>query len=231
MYSKTTKHYTFQMLQEMSTFKKIIMMLCFLLISIFSVFILAFHATFSWFAIFSFLLSFLGFFLCFFGVIAFHSHTPLTNALPKMEVSLPPTPKEKSAQYAPEYKALLQKLKDNIEIVQEREHEVEELIDDSFEGSWISSARYKQVMQNAEEILQKNYQNAAQAISLFGSSKPTPERLAILGNYVRNSDEITQKIDRVIDELLKLRQSYTFESDDELDRRLEELADTTVYYR
>lgn len=230
MKSKNTKYYTFQTLQEMSTLKKVIMMLCFLLISMISVFVLAFHAAFSWFAIISFLLGFIGFFLCFFGIIAFHSSASIASS-PKLEVPLPPTPKEKPIQYAPEYKALLEKLKDNINGIQERQNEVEELIDDSFEGSLISSARYKQVMQSAEEILQKNYQNAAQAVSLFGSSKPTAERLTILEGYVHDSDEVTQKIDRVIDELLKLRQSYTFESGDELDKRLEDLADTTVYYR
>lgn len=225
--SKNTLH--FQSLQEMSSLKKIVMMIGFLLISILSVFMLAFNRTWSWFAIISFLLSFLGFFLCFFGLVFYHP--AMTSTVKVNSSSLkPPLPKIKQAP-APAYQALLDTLQENIQNVQTRQQEVETLIDESFEGSLISSSRYKQVMQNAQDVLEKNYQNAYQAVSLFGSSAPTPERLAILENYVHDSDEVTKKIDRVIDELLKLRQSYTFESGDELDRRLEELADTTVYYR
>ncbi len=225
--SKTTLH--FQSLQEMSSLKKIVMMIGFLLISILSVFMLAFNRTWSWFAIISFLLSFLGFFLCFFGLVFCHPAMTSTVKVNSSAVK-PPLPKIKQAP-APAYQALLDTLQENIQNVQTRQQEVETLIDESFEGSLISSSRYKQVMQNAQDVLEKNYQNAYQAVSLFGSSAPTPERLAILENYVHDSDEVTKKIDRVIDELLKLRQSYTFESGDELDRRLEELADTTVYYR
>ncbi len=229
---------SFQSLQEMSPPKKIVMMVGFLLISIFSVFVLAFHGTLSWLALFSFFLSFLGFFMCFFGLFFYHADHTITTTIKTTTTTYSTLPKKPSLPTSslknepnPVYQDLLERLQENIQNVQSRQQEVEKLIDESFEGSLISSTRYKQVMQNAQEVLEKNYQNAYQAVSLFGSSTPTQERLAILENYVHDSDEVTKKIDRVVDELLKLRQSNVFESGDELDRRLEELADTTVYYR
>ena len=226
-----SKH-TFQSLQEMSPAKKIVMSFVFIFISIFSVFLLVFHGTLSWLAIFSFLLSFLGFFMCVFGMVFNSDPTIITTIKTTTTYSTskkPPLPNVKNVPN-PVYQDLLDRLQENIQEVKSGQQEVEKLIDESFEGSVISSTRYKQVMQNAQEVLEKNYQNASQAVALFGSSAPTQERLAILENYVHDSDEVTKKIDRVVDELLKLRQSNVFESGDELDRRLEELADTTVYY-
>lgn len=132
---------------------------------------------------------------------------------------------------AKEYQQLLARLSENIDCVSARQKAVEKLIDDSFGASLISSSRYKQVMQNAQDVLKKNYENASQAVALFGSSRPTQARLAILQNYVDDSDDVVANIDRVIDELLKLQQSSTIESGDALDSRLEELASTTVYYQ
>ncbi len=230
---KTTLSY--QSLEEMNPLKKIGMMIGFLFISIFSVFLLAFHGHLFWFAFFSFLLSFLGFFMCFFGLIFFHPTRTVTTTIKTTTTTYSSNPPLPTLSPQPDtafvYQTLLKKLQENIQNVESRQEEVDKLIEESFEGSLISSSRYKQVMQNAQEVLEKNYQNAYQAVSLFGSSAPTQERLAILENYVNDSDEVTKKIDRVIEELLKLRQSNTFESGDELDRRLEELADTTVYYR
>lgn len=218
----------------MSLAKKIAMIIGFLFISIFSVFLLAFHGTLSWLAIFSFLLSFLGFFMCVFGLVFNPGEQTITTTIKTTTTTYstskkPPIPNTKNVPN-PVYQDLLDRLQENIQEVKSGQQEVEKLIDESFEGSVISSTRYKQVMQNAQEVLEKNYQNASQAVALFGSSAPTPERLAILENYVHDSDEVTKKIARVVDELLKLRQSNVFESGDELDRRLEELADTTVYY-
>lgn len=218
----------------MSPTKKIVMIIGFLFISIFSVFLLAFHGTLSWLSIFSFLLSFLGFFMCVFGMVFNPGEHTITTTIKTTTTTYstskkPPIPNIKNVP-SPVYQDLLDRLQENIQEVKSGQQEVEKLIDESFEGSVISSTRYKQVMQNAQEVLEKNYQNASQAVSLFGSSAPTQERLAILENYVHDSDEVTKKIGRVVDELLKLRQSNIFESGDELDRRLEELADTTVYY-
>lgn len=147
--------------------------------------------------------------------------------------TLKPAPKPAAipVETAYEYQVLLDRLQENIVSVKARQTAVEKLIDDYFGQSWISSSRYKQVMQSAEDVLAKNYENAAQAVSLFGRSKPTQARLDILNNYVEDSDDVVANIDRVIDELLKVQQSSTIESGDALDARLEELADTTVYYR
>ncbi|MDE5757922.1 MAG: hypothetical protein K2H85_04845 [Allobaculum sp.] len=172
--------------------------------------------------------------MCVFGMVFNSGEHTITTTIKTTTTTYstskkPPIPTTKNAPN-PVYQDLLDRLQENIQEVKSGQQEVEKLIDESFEGSIISSIRYKQVMQNAQEVLEKNYQNASQAVALFGSSAPTQERLAILENYVHDSDEVTQKIARVVDELLKLRQSNVFESGDELDRRLEELADTTMYY-
>ncbi|WP_323090301.1 hypothetical protein [Allobaculum sp. JKK-2023] len=143
------------------------------------------------------------------------------------ETRLPSLPKKKTA---PEYQALLNRLENNLEGVQSRSIAVSTLIDEYFEGSVISSSRYKDVMKSAVDVLETNYKNACQAVELFGASAPTKARIQILQNYVDDSEDVVSSFDVVVNELVRLKQSSTIEKGDLLDQSLDELAATTAYY-
>ncbi len=143
-------------------------------------------------------------------------------------VKLPSLPKKKKI--APEYQALLNRLENNLEGVQSRSTAVFTLIDEYFEGSVISSSRYKDVMKSAIDVLETNYKNACQAVELFGTSAPTKARIQILQNYVDDSEDVVSSFDVVVNELVRLKQSSTIEKGDLLDQSLDELAGTTAYY-
>ncbi len=136
----------------------------------------------------------------------------------------------RKAKPAREYQAILNQLQANCESIEESKRLVHQLIDDYFGGSLISSSKYKNVLEDASRVLKKNYENASQAVALFGSSKPTPQRLAILQNYLHDSQDIVDNVSQVVDELLKARQDSTLKDGSALDQSLEELVNTTVYY-
>lgn len=160
---------------------------------------------------------------------------PRTAPRPEKK-EMPQLPKVRKSVFSPaqipaEYQALLDRLQADKDSVEKRQEAVSKLIDNYFGGSMISAARYKQVMDNAEDVLEKNYENAQMAVDLFGSSRVTKTRLQIIQNYVDDSSDIIANIDRVIDELLKVQQSSVLENGDLLDQKLNELASTTSYYQ
>ncbi len=144
-----------------------------------------------------------------------------------VDLPLPAKPKKRPAH---EYQVLLNRLENNLEGIKARSEAVSSLVDEYFGGSIISAARYKEVMKSAVEVLEANYQNACQAVELFGTGAPTKARIEILQNYVEDSEEVVTSFDTVVDELLKLKQSSIIDEGDRLDQSLEELAGTTAYY-
>lgn len=151
---------------------------------------------------------------------------PFADSEEKPAVKKPKTRKKMPQEYAVILKALENAKKD----AQERYVHVEDLIEEYFGDSRISVARYTDVLQKANDVLDENYQNAARAIDLFGSSIPTPARLEILNNYVHDSQDILNKIDRIVDELIRVHQSSSLDEGDFLDQRLDELVETTHQY-
>lgn len=155
-----------------------------------------------------------------------------TSSQSRQDKPAAPAPKKarRRAKPAREYQAMLAQLQADCQSIEESERLVHQLIDDYFGGSYISSSKYKNVLEDAGRVLKKNYDNARQAVDLFGSSKPTPQRLAILQNYVHDSQDIVDNVNKVVDELLKARQDSTLRDGTALDESLEELVSTTVYY-
>lgn len=147
-----------------------------------------------------------------------------------MESSDLPLPEKPKKKIAHEYQVLLNRLENNLEGIKARSQAVSSLVDEYFGGSVISASRYKEVMKSAVEVLEANYQNACQAVELFGTGAPTKARIQILQNYVDDSEEVVTSFDTVVDELLKLKQSSVIDEGDQLDHSLEELAGTTAYY-
>ena len=152
----------------------------------------------------------------------------------EMDDDLPDLPKAKpepSAVIRPEYARALAMLKNNLTELESREESVSDFLDDYFAGSTISKSRYLQVIQNAKHVLKTNYEKASQAVKLFGNSVPTPERLEIMEKYVRDSQDVVNNLERVINELIKVQQSDVLNDGSKLDVLLDDLAATTSYYQ
>lgn len=139
-------------------------------------------------------------------------------------------PKRMSSKIPKEYRVILKTLENTQSDAKERYNHVEALIQEYFGDSKISVSRYTDVLTKANEVLEQNYQQANKAVQLFGTSKPTEARLEILNHYVHDSQDILAKIDQIIDELIRVHQSASFDEGDVLDERLDELVQTTHFY-
>lgn len=129
------------------------------------------------------------------------------------------------------YQQALNKLKADIDELDEREQTVSDFLDDFFAGSTVSKSRYISVIQSARKNLQTNYEKAQQAVKMFGKSEPTKERMEILNRYVDDSADIINKVEKVIDELITVQQNDVISDGDTLDGLLDDLARTTSYYQ
>lgn len=155
------------------------------------------------------------------------------NKVPRTsKKAIAPAPKSKpiKSKVPKEYKVILKNLENIKKDAQNRYNSVEALIKEYFGDSTISVARYTDVLTKANEVLEQNYEHANKAVQLFGSSKPTPARLEILTHYVHDSQDVLDKINQIVDELIRIHQSSSFEKGDVLDARLDELVQTTHYY-
>lgn len=155
------------------------------------------------------------------------------NAAPKVskpKTSSAPKPRQRKSAIPKEYKVILKKLENIKKDAQDRYNSVEALLQEYFGDSAISIARYTDVLTKANDVLEQNYEHANNAVKLFGSSKPTPARLEILTHYVHDSEDVLNKINQIVDELIRVHQSSSFEKGDVLDARLDELVQTTHYY-
>lgn len=131
----------------------------------------------------------------------------------------------------PAYATRLKTLKDLARQVDEREDSVSEFLDDFFGQSEISKTRYQTIMKDAEKVTANNYTKASQAVKVFGSATaPSTERLEILDRYIRDSRDVLEKVEKVVDQLILADQSGVLKSASQLDLSLEELARTTSYY-
>lgn len=171
----------------------------------------------------------------FFKAIQSHSARPSTKRSAPDAEQKPPLPVQaKAPEYerqVPEpYRKRLVILKKQIEQAEESEKAIDRLIQDSFGSSWMSASRYKSVLDGARDVLEKNYENASQAVEVFGSADVTEKRIRFLDNYVADSADLLNRINGVIDKLLELRQSQTLKDGDDLDERLDELSRTTMLY-
>lgn len=146
--------------------------------------------------------------------------------------TISPAPKSKStkAKIHKKYKVILKNLENIQKDAQERYNSVEELLQEYFGDSTISIARYTDVLTKANQVLEQNVEHANKAVELFGNSEPTPARLEILTHYVHDSQDVLDKINQIVDELIRIHQSSSFEKGDALDERLDELVQTTHYY-
>lgn len=131
----------------------------------------------------------------------------------------------------PIYQEDLKILRRHLEDLQARKAGVSSFLDSFFAGSAISKTRYTSVLQNAEHVLEANYNAAAKAAMMFGNSIPTPEREQLMDRYVNDSTDVMNKIDGVINQLLKVQQSDVLSEGDTLDVLLDDLAATTSYYQ
>lgn len=131
----------------------------------------------------------------------------------------------------PVYQEDLDQLQRHLQNLQDREETVSIFLDDFFQGSNISKSRYTEVLKNARRVLNANYENARKAALLFGNGEPTPERTEIMDRYVADSADVMNKIERIIDELIKVQQSDVIADGDRLDTLLDDLAVTTSYYQ
>lgn len=132
---------------------------------------------------------------------------------------------------SPSYQKALDILKKDIRDIEQRETSVSSFLDDFFAGSTVSKSRYLQTIQNAKQRLETNYEKACQAVKLFGNSEPTAERMEILNRYVQDSNEIMNKVEKVIDELITVQANDVISDGDVLDGLLDDLANTTSYYQ
>lgn len=140
-------------------------------------------------------------------------------------------PDLKNTRIPAEYAVRLQELYDISEEMQERRQSVSGLLSDFFHDSVISIDRYQSVMNDAAETLKRNYQKASEAVRLFGNSKVTPERIFMLDTYLNDSKDLMNKMERIIDELIRSQQTEVISDSDVLDPMLDSLAETTSLYR
>lgn len=139
--------------------------------------------------------------------------------------------KDKQPDVHPVYKQRLTALNEFAVDLAERMDSMEYFLDEYFGNSNISKSRYLQVTKDAQKLLENNYKKASQAAIMFGTkSKPTPERIQILDNYVKDSQDVADKMEIVINQLVAIQQNDTIRAGDILDASLEELARTTKYY-
>lgn len=112
-----------------------------------------------------------------------------------------------------------------------RQSNIQEFIASCFAGSNITIERYDAIISNSISVLETNAKRARQAVKMFGSdTKPTPERTAILDAYYQDSADIENRLNRIIDELLRMQQKTAMDNSDKLDALLVSLADTTKAY-
>lgn len=139
--------------------------------------------------------------------------------------------KTKQLDILPVYKERLMALNEFAVDLADRMDSMEYFLDEYFGNSNISKSRYLQVTKDAQKLLENNYKKATQAALMFGTkSKPTPERIQILDNYVNDSQDVADKMEIVINQLVAVQQNDTIRAGDILDASLEELARTTKYY-
>ena len=155
---------------------------------------------------------------------------------PQAQESLPPLPKTpakmpSAAAMRPEFAKRLAMLNNLRNELESREDSVSSFLDDYFEGSTISKSRYLQVIQNARHVLKTNSDKALQAVKLFGNANPTPERIEILDAYVKDSRDVMNGVEKVINELIKVQQSDVLNDGDKLDELLTALTTTTTHYQ
>lgn len=130
-----------------------------------------------------------------------------------------------------EYQTRLDQLQKYSVDLKERQSTVSEFLDDFFGQSEISKARYKNQIQEAINLVDRNLRKGTQAVKIFGDSTVTEQRIEILDNYVEDSRDVHDKVEHVIDALIIAQQNNDIKDGDLLDERLEELASTTAYYQ
>lgn len=148
---------------------------------------------------------------------------PVRKDLPKKPVSQP--------QAHPEYTKRLDLLKRLSTEMASRQNSISGFLQDYFNNSTISIARYQSVMNDAAGVLNNNYEKACLAVSMFGNASPTADRLRILDGYVKDSSDTVSRMETIIDELIKIQQQRSFEDYKHLDEMLDSLASSTSAYR
>lgn len=132
----------------------------------------------------------------------------------------------------PFYDSALRQLRENTQIIPKRRAAVHKFLDTAFSHSTISVARYEQVIDHAQQVLEQNCAQAEMALEMVDQSRaPDERRRQMVQNYIDNSQAIIDSFEHVVNELICLQQSETLEQGDVLEERLSELAQTTKYYQ
>lgn len=131
----------------------------------------------------------------------------------------------------PAYMEKLHQIESIAKKMQGRRHDIQEFLNSCFSGSVITRDRYSSIISDSIDVLQINARKARQAVRMFGSeTAPTPERLAILDAYLDDSKDLENRLNRIIDELLKMQQKTTLADSNSLDDMLTSLKETAASY-
>lgn len=179
----------------------------------------------------------IGFVICAF-IMIIHLISRVTSrrtkdSAPKQPIK-PDLPRKKTSIFEaadPEYTKRLDILRKLYSEMTSRQESISGFLQEYFSGSIISINRYESVMNDASKVLWNNYQKASTAVSMFGSAQATADRLAILDGYVNDSKQTVDKMETIIDELIKIQQQRSFSDYENLDGMLTSLARTTSRYK
>lgn len=148
---------------------------------------------------------------------------------------LPETPdkafkKVKNSSTPSLYQNILTNMEGYVNDLKTRRDSLSVFLDDFFGNSEISKSRYLIQINKAIQYANDNLNKARSAVTIFGDSKPTQARLDILHQYEKESYDLVQSVDGIVDALLQADHSQSSQRIRMLDEALDELEKMTAYY-
>lgn len=129
------------------------------------------------------------------------------------------------------YLEALSAMEQNTVDLMEKKKTIYEFLDEFFGDSEISKNRYTSQIDYAMDFNNHNVEKMRMAVKMFGTSEPTPERREMIEAYLRDSRQLVVNIDNIATALVKADQDSYLKNSDAVDIALQELAETTKYYK